>query len=191
MKKLVFILLLSLASPRGESKILFGAFRSSGAVVVAATPTCSTSRDTKTGTTTSSYTADGSFGYYSSRFTAAATYTACKCVVKLSKTGATGTLRVGLFTDDALTPGTLIGWSSTVDASTLTGVEGDVEFTGSWSIVNTTIYHFVIDVSGITAGSVSQFLIVDADNFTWAAAALPAWEILGSDESFKFTFKSN
>lgn len=149
---------------------------------------CSTTRETKTGATTGSATWDGSFPQWASKFSASATYTACKAVLRLSQSGGTDTMRVGVFADSAGEPGAQVGsWSDSINVTTATGSEGDVTFSNmSASLTSGNTYWLVLESNG-TGLSWYYYSLPGTSVFaydgTWAEAV--------ADSSFKYTVYSN
>lgn len=122
---------------------------------------CTTAQTTKNAAT-SSQTELGGSRYIGSRFSAGASFTACKAVLRLGVTGASYTIRVGIFSNGGSNlPGSLIGsYSDTVNANTVGAAEGDITFVNmSASIVSGTTYHIVAQCS-------SDF---NSPNCQWAA----------------------
>lgn len=121
-----------------------------------ASATCSTARDSITGTTASSSTVGNTAlrTYVATRFTAAASTTICKAVLRMDKVGSpTFNVTVSIWTHDGVDddPETLIGVASGVVASSSFATsEADVEFTGiSAAITSSTVYWVVVQVSAL------------------------------------------
>lgn len=158
---------------------------------------CSTSRDAKSGVTTSGYSTDSDTPRLSSSFVAGASYTACKAVLRLSKTGSpSGTLKVGIFTDSGGLPNVQVGsYSDTVNCSTLAGSEGDITFINlSASIVSATTYHVVLFASAAHDGSnFVTWHIMDStgDLIDFYSTSGGVWDYITSDAAFKWTLYSN
>lgn len=151
--------------------------------------TCNTLRQTKTGVTSENAISDGGQIAFASKFVASAAYTACKGVLRLSQSGGAGTMKFGIFTDNAGEPGALIGsYSDPVNCSSPTGSEGDVTFSNmSANLINGTTYWAVL-------------WFFSGSGVAWYAYVLPgtdlkfndgAWDINSANASFKYALYSN
>lgn len=159
---------------------------------------CNTARDTINGATTSSGNTQG-YRYAAQRFTAGASVTICKAVLRLARNaGETGTLTVGIWSHNSAgsgTPNALIS-SGTIDIATLGTSEGDATITGlSAALTSGTIYWVVIDdptngggFDGGTlwyweaSGAVTNNMVVSSDG--------AAWSELNNNTRFKFILYS-
>jgi hypothetical protein len=100
------------------------------------------------------------FGFYTwlaNRFTAPATFTNCKSILRLSQNGTVpaGTLEAMIYTVSGGNPGTLVGTgSATVDRTTISGGDVQVDFTGISAVENNaTDYFMVLHASATDGGS--------------------------------------
>lgn len=159
---------------------------------------CTTARDTINGTTTGSGNTQG-YRYAAQRFTAGASVTICRAVLRLARdAGVTGTLTVRLYSHNATgngTPNTSLG-SGTLSIGGLGTTEGDGEITGlSVALTSGTIYWVVIDdptnggnFSGGTiwyweaASAVANNMVYSSDGTTWTE--------LNNNTRFKFILYS-
>lgn len=109
---------------------------------------CTTARDTINGTTTGVSNTEG-YRFAGQRFTAGASTTICRAVLRLAKSaGKTGTLTVAIYSHNAAgsgTPNASLS-SGTLSIAGLTTGEADAEIAGlSASLTSGTIYWVVID----------------------------------------------
>lgn len=159
---------------------------------------CATARDTINGTTVASGNTEG-FRYAAQRFTAGASTTICKAVLRLARnTGITGTLTVGIWSHNSAgngTPNTLIS-SSTLDISTLATTEGDATITGlSAAVTSGTVYWVVIDdpTNGGNFGGGTLWYYESASfvpNNMVTSANGSTWSEFDSSSRFKFILYS-
>lgn len=112
---------------------------------------CNTSSQTFNGATTNSVANSLSYNWIAGSFTASQTATICKVVLRLKKTGTPSynmTVRMYNATSGAPTTAIGSGDSSAVNASTVTGSEGDVTFQDfSYSITSGNQYAWVLKLS--------------------------------------------
>lgn len=95
--------------------------------------------------------ADSGTTYVGGQFTAGSSYTLCAVTLRLRKVGTpTFTLNAKIYTNNAGSPGTLVGTgSNNFSISSLTTSDGDASFTGlSASLTSGTVYWIVIQSTG-------------------------------------------
>lgn len=95
--------------------------------------------------------ADSGTTYVGGQFTAGSSYTLCAVTLRLRKVGTpTFTLNAKIYTNNAGSPGTLVGTgSNNFSISSLTTSDGDAAFTGlSASLTSGTVYWIVIQSTG-------------------------------------------
>lgn len=129
-----------------------------GKTVVIA-PTCSTAKDSVTGTTADQV-AIGNFSshtYIATKFVAGSSYTVCKATIPFFNTlSPTGSITMYIYSDSPGAPGTQIGTGSgAVLESSFPGTEGTaIAFTGmSAAVVSGTTYWLVAALTGDGNGS--------------------------------------
>lgn len=100
------------------------------------------------------------FGFYTwlaNRFTAGATFTNCKAIMRLDQNGTVpaGTLQAMVYTVSGGNPGVIVGTASaTIDRTTISGGDIQVEFSSiSASLVNATDYFMILKASATDGGS--------------------------------------
>ncbi len=157
---------------------------------------CSTTRDTLSGTIGDARVVGQYFDKRAVQFTAGGTYTICKAVLKLAKVGSpTGyNLSVQIYTDSAGSPGTQVGTGSgNLDAGTLTTSPtfSDAEFTGmSASLTSGTTYWLVVSID----------TVVDGNQVNWGSSGYSrnqayyltgSWTVEGTDYDLNYTLYSN
>lgn len=159
---------------------------------------CTTARDTINGATTGNGNTQG-YRYAAQRFTAGASATICRAVLRLARdAGETGTLTVSIYSHNATgngTPNAAIS-SGTLSIASLGTSEGDGEITSlSAALTSSTVYWVVIDdptngggFDGGTlwywesSGAVANNMVYSSDGSTWNE--------LNSNTRFKFTLYS-
>lgn len=163
--------------------------------------TCNTSQESSTGST-SSYVNIGSLGgggynWRAIKFTADATYTACKVVARLAKVGSYSVnLTARIYDDSSGSPGSVVGTaSSTLATSGIGSSEQDVTFTDlSASLTSGTTYWLSINASaaGDASNYIQWFYVFDADNGVEKYSSNgTAWNADSSNARLKFILYSN
>lgn len=159
---------------------------------------CTTARDTINGTTTGSGNTEG-YRFAAQRFTAGASTTICRAVLRLAKSaGKTGTLTVAIYSHNSAGSGTPNASLSngTLSIAALGTSEGDGEITSlSASLTSGTVYWVVIDdptngggFDGGTiwyyeaSGAVANNMVYSSDGSTWSE--------LNNNTRFKFILYS-
>ena len=121
--------------------------------VYTAAATCTTSTDSATGTTNGfdGLSSNAARTYTGGKFTAGSSYTLCKLVLRVDKTGTPNyTLNAYIYTDNSGVPGTLVGTGSGNIATTGIGTsEADVTFASmSAALTSGTVYWIVVKATG-------------------------------------------
>jgi hypothetical protein len=121
------ILTLALLCVTSQAQVLLGKSKAFDVVNAG----CSTKKDSNEAATTggSEIAKSSTLRWLAQRFTASASYDACKIILPLSKTGSpTFTFNVSIYTDSPGNPGTMIGSSDSMSAADLTETETDYSF---------------------------------------------------------------
>lgn len=162
---------------------------------------CATTQDAKTGATANLRTTDG-VRWYGQRFVAGASYTSCKVVMRLAKTGTpAGNVNVHIYSHNAAgdgTPNASLG-TATIAFSAIGGTEDDETATFTVAgITSGTTYWIVLNdpqgggFSGNYVMWADQAGSIVANNQVFSAdVASPTWSGFNNNTEFKFTVFSD